>query len=55
LNGKGTFPKNKEPLPTPSLPKSDFNHVDKSLKSSKTIKRIVVFYDDGTFDDYLKH
>ena len=55
LNGKGTFPKNKDPLPTPSLPKNDFNLVDKSIKSSKTIKRIVVFYDDGTFDDYLKH
>ena len=55
LNGKGSFPKNKDLLSSPSLPKNDFNPEEKSDKSLKTIKRIVVFYDDGTFDDYLKH
>jgi len=55
LNGKGTFPKNKDLLTDPSFLKSDFNPVEKSVTCSKTIKKIVVFYDDGTFDDYSKH
>jgi len=54
LNGKGTFPKSNDDLTTPSYSKSVSSLVEKSFKTSKTIKRIVVFYDDGTFDDYLK-
>lgn len=53
LNGKGQFPdKNLSPS-TPSL----INNENKFLETnapSKKIKRIVVFYLDGTFDEYLK-
>ena len=53
LKGKGVFPKivasteNSTPT-TPSL----FN--DTSVSSGKKIQRIVVFYNDGTFDEYQK-
>ena len=56
LNGKGTFPKIEEvktsTTPTPSL----FNtkQTDNSNSNSKKIQRIVVFYSDGTFDEYTK-
>ena len=50
LNGKGSFPKNIESNPTsaPSLFHSD------SETAGKRIQRIVVFYADGTFDEYKK-
>ena len=55
LNGKGTFPKqiaeNKIDT-TPTLP-----FVEKETTSNqigKKIQRIVVFYSDGTFDEYQK-
>lgn len=53
LNGKGVFPNNQvsetqHTATTPSL----FNNSDTS--SGKKIQRIVVFYTDGTFDEYLK-
>ena len=51
LNGKGTFPKNIDNLkltPTPSLFSSNLK------PENKKIKRIVVFYNDGTFDEYKK-
>ena len=49
LNGKGSFPKNAETTTTstPSLFPSD------SIDRNK-IQRIVVFYNDGTFDEYKK-
>ena len=51
LNGKGTFPKNstnEKNIPsTPSL-------FETSSNNSKRIQRIVVFYNDGTFDEYKK-
>ena len=50
LNGIGTFPKSNENnnvTPTPELYRSD------STKGKK-IQRIVVFYSDGTFDEYKK-
>ena len=49
LNGIGNFPKGKENIPTstPSL-------VTSNSKDGKTIQRIVAFYTDGTFDEYLK-
>ncbi|MEE9407482.1 MAG: helix-turn-helix transcriptional regulator [Polaribacter sp.] len=50
LNGKGVFPKNTE-NPAPILP-SLFNETSKS--DGKKIQRIVVFYNDGTFDEYKK-
>ena len=49
LNGKGSFPKNTEinSTSTPSLFPSNSN-------DEKKIQRIVVFYNDGTFDEYKK-
>jgi len=57
LNGKGTFPKEskKEMTPTPS--QSDLfspSEMTSSKSTSKQISRIVVFYNDGTFDEYKK-
>ena len=51
LNGKGSFPKTTEnitPTSTPSLFSSE------TIKDNKKIQRIVVFYNDGTFDEYKK-
>jgi transcriptional regulator with XRE-family HTH domain len=50
LNGKGVFPKdasNNSTPPTPSL-------FQESSNDGKRIQRIVVFYNDGTFDEYKK-
>lgn len=51
LNGKGSFPKSEENnrTATPSLFNSDINN-----DTTKKIQRIVVFYADGTFDEYKK-
>lgn len=48
LNGIGEFPKNTEikNTPTPSLFNSESNE--------KKVQRIVVFFNDGTFDEYQK-
>jgi len=51
LNGKGTFPK--ESSPTPQAMPSLFGN-DSASNSNKGISRIVVFYNDGTFDEYKK-
>ena len=49
LNGKGVFPKNVENnTTTPSLLSSP------TVGDGKTIQRIVVFFDDGTFAEYQK-
>jgi len=62
LNGVGHFPKKIErPTPTPSLPISAINkelstQTGKSnvvKKNSELIERIVVFYSDGTFKNYI--
>jgi len=50
IHGTGFFPKNsnkKGVASTPSLLETNTNDI-------KIIKRIVVFYNDGTFDEYLK-
>lgn len=51
LNGKGSFPKktvqDKNTTTTPSLFEANSN-------DGKRIQRIVVFYNDGTFDEYKK-
>lgn len=55
LNGKGSFPKsnfNSPSTPSPSVEKKV--EVVKSLSHQKKIQRIVVFYNDGTFDEYKK-
>lgn len=50
VNGVGSFPKisaQKTVASTPSLFETNAN-------DGKKIQRIVVFYNDGTFDEYLK-
>lgn len=50
LNGIGSFPKkaeNKTTTPTPTL-------FETNSDAGKKIQRIVVFYSDGTFDEYKK-
>ena len=54
LNGKGHFPKaaNEERNPAPSL--FDDQKSQSGDTSQKKISSIVVFYNDGTFDEYKK-
>ncbi|WP_250436371.1 helix-turn-helix domain-containing protein [Hanstruepera flava] len=51
LNGKGTFPKQKETVkinnPQPTIP-----DIPKRTSVNKEIDRIVIFYKDGTFKNY---
>lgn len=56
LNGKGSFPKNTpKTSSTPSTLFSDAVIPSKpQVSTNKKISRIVVFYDDGTFDEYQK-
>jgi len=53
LNGKGSYPKNGGSTPSTlfSTPETKSNVAS---GSGKKISRIVVFYDDGTFDEYDK-
>ena len=57
LNGKGEFPQTEEGLPKVSDPApstystKDDGPLPKST-SEKTIEKIVIFYDDGTFRSY---
>lgn len=53
LNGKGVFPK-KRTSTTPTPPSNTVPEEINLLPSSKKINRIVVFYSDGTFDEYKK-
>jgi transcriptional regulator with XRE-family HTH domain len=50
LNGKGSFPNNPKNSSSPSPSFFDTN----SETAAKKIQRIVVFYNDGTFDEYKK-
>ena len=50
INGKGSFPNNVES--TASTTPSFFD--SNSETNGKKIQRIVVFYNDGTFDEYKK-
>lgn len=51
LNGKGTFPKeNSSSSPTSSV--AEVSTIKKT--AGKNIQRIVVFYEDGTFEEYKK-
>ncbi len=55
LNGKGKFPKVSETKQNPLTPsRSNIEHPSNSNPSSKKIQRIVVFYSDGTFEEYIK-
>ena len=51
LNGKGSFPKNTETKVTAT---PTFLSDTSSESVGKKIQRIVVFYSDGTFDEYQK-
>ena len=61
LNGKGTFPKSQV---TPTLSNYentttenqnvDKEFISKEIISNKIIERIVIFYKDGTFKEYLR-
>ncbi len=63
LNGKGNFPKTK-PSPVHNIISQDENNIEKkvtpsglkktSLSSTKSIERIVIFYTDGTFKEYIQ-
>ncbi len=54
LNGKGSFPKEQKVV-TPTLPKGNNNLSPETFSDpGKKISRIVVFYTDGTFDEYKK-
>jgi len=53
LNGTGVFPKKQVSKTQPTAPTPPlFNN--SNISSGKKIQRIVVFYADGTFDEYLK-
>ncbi len=55
LNGKGEFPKSitkTTDTPTPTL--FENTSANNTINSLKKIQRIVVFYTDGTFEEYIK-
>ena len=61
LNGKGTFPKDDSPTPasdnlTPNHHKKESSPqiLDTHSLRSKKIERIVMFFEDGTFKEYVK-
>ncbi len=49
LNGKGTFPKTTSPTPTDSFLKTD---KVRAIKNDSDIDRVIIFYKDGTFQEY---
>ncbi len=64
LNGKGSFPKN---ITTPTLPDAREENQNTSAEKTtepkiissseykkKNIERIVIFYTDGTFNEYIR-
>lgn len=54
LNGKGSFPKKSADVPSYPTTNSFLDSKDSSSNSIKKMDRIVVFYTDGTFDEYKK-
>ena len=53
LNGKGSFPKTTESAAPPTLSVEDIMH-ESPQTGAKKIQRVVVFYNDGTFEEYKK-
>lgn len=53
LNGKGTFPATKKPTSLPSSDEKVASAVQSSL--TKSINKIIIFYDDGTFEVFNKN
>ncbi|WP_405604861.1 helix-turn-helix domain-containing protein [Polaribacter sp. Asnod1-A03] len=54
LHGKGIFPKKEEIKKTETSAPTLFSSNTEMISTDKKIQRIVVFYNDGTFDEYLK-
>mgnify|MGYP003647827788 FL=1 len=54
LNGKGSFPSNVNSATSTPSPNVSLFSDEKAVISGKKINRIVVFYNDGTFDEYKK-
>lgn len=55
LNGKGTFPRVAEiSSEATEMNKEDKIKPSKGVSGSKTVKRIVIFYSDGSFEDFEK-
>ena len=64
LNGKGTFPKDDKssPIASEKITKKEEKIVDLTMSAenlitaptSKKIERIVIFFNDGTFKEYIK-
>ncbi|MDC3195534.1 helix-turn-helix domain-containing protein [Flavobacteriaceae bacterium] len=55
LNGKGEFPKEQGPNNKVFSPNESSIVETSTSKSSKKMNRIVVFYEDGTFEEYKKN
>ncbi len=55
LNGKGAFPKEQVPINKVFSPDESSIVETINSKSSKKMNRIVVFYEDGTFEEYKKN
>ena len=55
LNGKGEFPKEQGPTNKVFSPNESSIIKTSNSKSSKKMNRIVVFYEDGTFEEYKKN
>ena len=55
LNVKGAFPKEQVPTNKVFLPDDSSIVETINSKSSKKMNRIVVFYEDGTFEEYKKN
>ena len=55
LNGKGAFPKEQGPINKVFSPDESSIVETINSKSSKKMNRIVVFYEDGTFEEYKKN
>ncbi len=54
LNGKGSFPQKSSPAPSPD--KKAASQSPKSMSSSsKTIHKIIIFYEDGSFKAFDKN
>ena len=52
LNGKGTFPAMEQKDTTPTSPTPILDTKD---ASPKKVKKVIIFYSDGTFDTYDKN
>ena len=55
LNGKGAFPKEQGLTNKVFSPNESSIEETSNSKSSKKMNRIVVFYEDGTFEEYKKN